>query len=164
MEHEEGESYRVRHAEHRDLNRLCSMRLELQAHMEGANRYLVPMSANGIAALPDRYRAELESSHVQVIVVEQVATSELVGMAVGRTVTRDDLVVDRLGSIDDVWIDIAHRRSGLARRAIAELRRGFEAAGVKQLVLNYAVGNAEAEATWASLGFKPILIMATVPL
>jgi ribosomal protein S18 acetylase RimI-like enzyme len=158
------EDWEIRPATQADMDALVTMRLRLQDHMAHANPGLLPMSAQGHAALPDRYREALAEATVHVLVVQARDAEELVGMAVGRIVVREDFVPSHMGRLDDVWVEPSYRRRGICRALVQQLLGFFERCGVQSLVLEYAVGNAEAEHTWRHLGFRPVLTLAHADL
>ena len=82
------------------------------------------------------------------------------GMGLASVFHNADLEQSRLGKIDDIWVDVASRRQGLGSLIVSELLRFFRQKGIQTLTLNYVVSNDEAEAFWASLAFRPIIVMA----
>ena len=149
----------VRPAKAGDAPELARMRLALQEHMQTSNSRLLPMSRQAISNLAERYRSHLEDPNRQILVVED-RSGILIGMAMGTVAERDDLHPSRCGRIDDAWIKPEHRRQRLGKRLIGDLLAFFERKEVATLVLNYSVGNVEAEGTWKALGFEPILTVA----
>jgi ribosomal protein S18 acetylase RimI-like enzyme len=135
------------------------MRHALQLHMEATNERLLPMSAQAVSTLAQRYQSHLEDPARRIFVAED-PSGNLVAMVMGTVADRRDLDPSRCGRIDDVWVEPQHRRAGLAKRLLRELLNFFEVEGVATLVLDYSMGNVEAERTWSSLGFEPILLMA----
>jgi ribosomal protein S18 acetylase RimI-like enzyme len=158
------EDWDIRPATLADVDALVTMRLRLQAHMAHVNPGLLPMSAQGRAALPERYREAMADATVHVLVVQAQGTEGLVGMAVGRLVGRADLIPSHMGRLGDVWVEPSYRRRGICRALMQQLVVFFEQCGVQSLVLDYVVGNAEAEHTWRHLGFRPVLTLANADL
>jgi hypothetical protein len=58
----------------------------------------------------------------------------------------------------------AYRHRGLCRTLIAKLLDFFEREQVEVLVLEYVIGNAEAEGVWKQFGFQPVLTVANAKL
>lgn len=156
--------WEVRRAASSEVNILVAMRLRLEDHMARANPRLLPLSARGRAALPDKYRQWLADASTCVLVAECRSTATLVGMAVGRAEVNEDLVPSSLGRIDDVWVELSFRRQGVCRELLKRLLEYFEQRGVQVIDLHYAVGNVEAEHAWHGLGFRPVLTVASVEL
>jgi ribosomal protein S18 acetylase RimI-like enzyme len=154
------DGWEVRTAIDADLDDLTAMRLKLADHMAQANQDLLPMSEAGVAAIGERYREALGDPGTHIAVARVHATRALVGMAMGRIVHRDDLIPAELGRVDDVWVDPDYRRQGISRALLRPLLAFFERKGVELLMLEYTVGNAEAEAIWTQLGFRPLSVMA----
>jgi ribosomal protein S18 acetylase RimI-like enzyme len=94
------------------------------------------------------------------IIVAEDCTGTLIGMAMGTIADRDDLEPPRCGRIDDVWVEPDWRRQEVARQLMDKLLAFFESNDVSTLVLDYSVGNIDAERTWKAFGFEPILTVA----
>jgi GNAT superfamily N-acetyltransferase len=149
----------VRAARLEDVDKLASMRLALQQHMRAHNPRLLFMSPQAIANLSQQYRLHLENPMRRIIVAED-RTGTLIGMAMGLIADRHDLEPPRGGRIEDVWVEPDWRRQGLAKQLMDKVLAFFENNGVSTLVLDYSVGNIDAECTWKALGFEPILTVA----
>lgn len=142
-----------------DTDELARMRLALQQHMQAANPRLLPMSRQAIANLPSQYRLHVKNP-MRRIVVANDHSGVLIGMAMGTIADRNDLQPPRCGRIDDVWVEPHCRRLGLAKQLIGDLLVFFESKNVATIVLEYSVGNIDAEFAWNAFGFKPILTVA----
>lgn len=150
----------IRPATAEDVEVLATMRFSLQEHMTRANPELLPLSEQGIAAFPVRYREAIADTHAHIVVAQAQDTEELIGMAMGRVTRREDLIPAQAGRIDDVWVEPSWRRQGICRALMKELLAFFERFDIEVLVLDYVVGNGEAEDTWHQLGFHPVLTLA----
>lgn len=160
MTGDQTKGWQIRTATSEDIEALATMRLRLQEHLARTNHELLPMSAQGITALPERYREALTDANAHVVVVQVLGTEALVGMAMRRIMLREDLVPAHAGRIDDVWVEPPYRRQGICRALVQQLLVFFERCDVQVLVLDYVVGNAEAEDTWRQFGFRPVLTLA----
>ncbi len=60
----------------------------------------------------------------------------------------------RTGVIDDIWVEPEYRQLGIFSAILTELVTFAERRDARELMLEYAVSNKEAEATWTRLGFK----------
>jgi len=58
------------------------------------------------------------------------------------------------GIIDDIWVEPEYRQMGIFNALFSELIAFAEQREVQELILEYAISNKEAEATWTRLGFK----------
>ena len=85
-------------------------------------------------------------------------------MAVGRIVRHEEFEPAVWGHIDDVWVEPAYRHRGICRALMARLLEFFEQDRVDVLVLDYVVGNIEAESTWKQFGFQSVLTVANAKL
>ena len=56
--------------------------------------------------------------------------------------------------IDDIWVEPDFRKLGIFSALHSELIAFAEQREVQELILEYAISNKEAEATWTRLGFK----------
>jgi len=64
------------------------------------------------------------------------------------------------GIIDDVWVEPDFRKLGVFSAILKELLAFAECHDIDELILEYAVSNEEAAATWTKLGFKPTGVRA----
>ncbi|MBW2621453.1 MAG: GNAT family N-acetyltransferase [Deltaproteobacteria bacterium] len=156
--------YLIRPALEHEVDALARMRLNLQAHMMKSNPNLWNLSQKKISALADNYRNELKKDTSSVLVVYDPETNRIIGMGMGRIFAHDEYIPDKSGKIDDIWIDTEHRRNGLCTALLQELVSFFESHAVQFIGLDWVVGNAEAEATWTSMGFKPNIISSSTKL
>ena len=81
-------------------------------------------------------------------------------MAVGRIVRHEEFEPAVWGHIDDVWVEPRYRHRGICRLLMTRLLEFFEEVGIEVLVLDYVIGNTEAERTWKQFGFQPVLNIA----
>lgn len=70
-------------------------------------------------------------------------------------------LLDAHGKLHDVFVDPSARRRGVARALVTAARDALLALGAPRLVLSTAHGNAEAQALFAALGFRPSMIEMT---
>lgn len=80
------------------------------------------------------------------------AGDALVGMASLRVESR--LKTHHKGTLIGVYVEPAHRRGGTARALVTAVLDSARAAGLDGLRLSVTEGNANAEALYASLGFR----------
>lgn len=154
----------IRPAEAKDVDALARMRIHLQEHLMQANPLLLPMSEPRRKSLPVFYARQIEDETSQALVAETPSNGELVGMAFARTAVNEDIVPSRLGRIDDVWVEPPYRRKGVCRALVAELLVFFRQNNVEHLDLFHVVGNTQAEHSWSSLGFQPVLTVKSAKL
>jgi ribosomal protein S18 acetylase RimI-like enzyme len=140
------------------------MRLALQAHFAEANPHLLALSAQRRATLKDFYRNLIDNPQARVLVAHESSVTQRIGMAVGRIVRHEEFEPAVWGHIDDVWVEPAYRHRGICRMLMARLLEFFEEAWVEVLVLDYVIGNTEAEGTWRQFGFRPVLTVANAKL
>lgn len=151
---------RIRPALATEVDELARMRLELQKYMESRNPSLAPMSEARKEQLSAEYRERLAAEETRILVATVGAEPQIRGMAIASVSDREDLVPPRWGRIDDVWVDEPFRRLGVARRMLADIVEFFTSRDAASVVLEYSVGNREAEATWKAAGFTPVLTIA----
>jgi ribosomal protein S18 acetylase RimI-like enzyme len=156
--------YLIRPALEKEVDALARMRMALQAHMMKSNPNLFELSKKRISALADNYLKEFKKDTSRLLVVHDTKTNRIIGMGMGRIFAHDEYIPNKSGRIDDVWIDPEHRRNGLCTALIKEFVNFFEAYPVDTIGLNWVAGNAEAEATWTSLGFKPNILNSSTRL
>jgi ribosomal protein S18 acetylase RimI-like enzyme len=157
-------TYDVRAAMQAEIEDLVRMRLALQAHFVRANPYLVRLSAQKVTTLTDFYGDLMRDPQARVLVAHEPQGTQRSGMAVGRIVRHEGFEPAVWGHIDDVWVEPAYRHRGICRALIARLLGFFEGAQIEVLVLDYVIGNPEAEGTWKQFGFQPVLTVANAKL
>jgi ribosomal protein S18 acetylase RimI-like enzyme len=87
---------------------------------------------------------------------------EIAGYFYGSVEERDwALLLEEHAAVHDVFVDARFRRRGVARALMLEAIRLFDARGAKRVVLGTAKQNAEGQALFESLGFRPTMIEMT---
>lgn len=152
--------YTIREATYADVEDLERMRLALQVHFVEANPHLVALSTQRRATLKDFYHDLIKNPQARVLVAQEASAPQQIGIAVGRIVAHEEFEPAVWGHIDDVWVEPTYRRRGICRMLIAQLLEFFERARIEVLVLDYVIGNTEAEGTRRQFGFQPVLNVA----
>jgi GNAT superfamily N-acetyltransferase len=153
------ERYTIRAAYTADLDRIVALLLELQDHLEAANRALWRMSPESRANLKGQVASRLTAPRVRSLVAEHEEVG-VVGVVFGRILTNSRYEPSRSGSIDQLIVRADHRRRGVARRLVAELCPFFSQEGALDISLRYVAGNEEAADFWSALGFAPRIVTA----
>ena len=146
-----------------DVERLVAMRLNINDHMIERNAETWRMSEQQKRTQKGVYLTDLANDQKRILVATD-GDGALVGMSVGSIQRHEQIEPAASGRIDDVWVAPGFRQSGVARRLVYGLVTFFKDRGLEDLVLNYAAGNSEAEATWAKLGFRPTVTFASAKL
>ncbi|HSG89306.1 MAG TPA: GNAT family N-acetyltransferase [Pseudomonadales bacterium] len=159
----------IRRAVPEDLDDLVEMLHQLDAHVSGAPREALQLTASGEQALRDRL-ARLIAIPDGCIVVAEPSRGPLVAMAScgvwhenGVWLTPERLE-NHTAVVDDVWVDPAWRRRGLVRRMLRVLTDFAAERGAEDVVLEYSLANPEAAQAWARLGFTPTGVRAATRL
>lgn len=152
-------AYCIRPARVDDLDRLVELLLELQDHVEAANPTLWRMTAKTRGRLKAQTAARLQAADCRALVAEHDGDG-VVGVIFGRILINNRYSPSRTGQVDQAFVCAGHRRMGIGAQLVAALCPFFAAEGVEDLVVRYAVGNIEAGAFWASLGFLPRIAIA----
>jgi ribosomal protein S18 acetylase RimI-like enzyme len=129
-------------------------------HDLDARRYLL---VDGVEQGYARFFAgEIAREGAVVLCAVRTVDDAIVGYAYGTMEPRDwNALLDRHGALHDVLVDAAVRRAGLGRRLVLETCKRLEALGAPRVVLHTAVQNREAQALFASLGFRSTMIEMT---
>ncbi len=149
--------YTIRPAQRADLDRLTELLLALQDHVEASNPDLWRMNPEGRANLKGQIAARLRAASSCALVAEHDEDG-VVGVVFGRIVVNKRYAPSQAGQVDQAFVRADHRRGGVGSRLVAELCRFFAAEGVGDISLRYVVGNKEASAFWAALGFAPRIV------
>lgn len=133
------------------------------SHLREANRHMFVPSEEGRAAYPLRFADRVASSDALWLVAEVEDQPGLI-VAMGEVhLTPDPGRVPALAAkINDVWVDPAHRRRGLAAAIAETLLMWAHSRGVEAVWLDWVVGNDEADGLWRAMGFQPVSVMATL--
>ena len=147
-----GMAYRVRTAEDRDVETIVGLWREfIHFHEELDDRLRTRGdSAEWFAAF---LRSLLGSDRDRVVVAE-TAEGEVVGYAIGRD--RGSVPIweaDRFAFVSDIYVDIRHRRRGVATALFGDLRDWFQKRGLASIELEVVHLNPVSQAFWRALGF-----------
>lgn len=110
------------------------------------------------ARAESEWRALLEDGTALVLVAE-ARPAGLAGLVVARiydTPESPTMVPRRRGHVESLVVAAGQRRRGLGRRLMDETAAWARAAGAVELVLTIWEGNADAEAFYARLGYRPL--------
>jgi len=129
-----------------------------QHHAWDADRFLL------VEPVDEGYRwffgTQLSERDTVLLVAE--LEGEVVGYAYGAVEGRDwNMLLDRHGTLSDVAVDARFRRRGIGRRLVEAAVTALEAKGAPRVVLYSATPNAEAQALFASLGFRRTMVEMT---
>jgi GNAT superfamily N-acetyltransferase len=153
--------YTLRPAQRADLERLIELLLALQDHVESSNADLWRMKPDARHNLKGQVIGRLEAVNSCALVAEHDEDG-VVGLIFGRIIVNSRYTPSRAGQIDQAFVRADHRRTGLGSRLVALLCAFFASEGAEDVSLRYVVGNEEAAAFWATLGFAPRIITAGV--
>jgi ribosomal protein S18 acetylase RimI-like enzyme len=73
-------------------------------------------------------------------------------------------LLDAHGAVHDIFVAGTHRRHGVARALMEAAKARFEKLGAKQVVLYSASSNAEGQALFKRLGYRPTMVEMTLDL
>jgi ribosomal protein S18 acetylase RimI-like enzyme len=150
-------AYTIRRADQADLKRLEDLMSALQDHLEASNPSLWRMTPQGRRQLKAQLASRLDAPAGCALVAEH-ARDGIVGTAFGRVTANSRYIPSRAGSVDQLYVHPCHRRAGVGTRLVLALCEFFAQAGVDDLTLRFVVGNQEAAAFWADLGFEPRIL------
>jgi ribosomal protein S18 acetylase RimI-like enzyme len=103
---------------------------------------------------------QLKEPSVVLLVAEVEGT--IAGYFYGGMEERDwARLLDAHGAVHDVFVDARFRRRGLARALMQAGIEALEAQGAESIVLSSATPNAEAQALFASVGFRKTMVEMT---
>ena len=103
---------------------------------------------------------EVERAGAIVLLAER--GGQIVGYAYGAIEDRDwSVLLDRHGTVHDVFVAPAVRRQGVARSLVTAIISRLEELGAPLIVLSAMVQNESAQRLAASLGFRPTMLEMT---
>lgn len=119
--------------------------------------------ASFVSDMESRYRAALEDPDALLLVAEDGAGSDLVGMALGQ-LHRPSLFSDELAvELSSVIVLPEHRGRGIGRALAEEVGRFARSRGARHVILKTFAQNEEATAFWLAQGFVPRAIQMVAP-
>lgn len=148
-----------------DIPQLIELAFQLDAHVSGAPREALQMTAKGEAELARRFQTFIDNPY-KLLLVAKHPRAGIIGMGdialwkhaeVWETPERQG---QWYGVIDDVWVEPDFRRQGLNRRMVLELVAFARRHDVESLRLEYSASNIEAAETWRRMGFLPVGVRA----
>lgn len=154
-------SFSIRQAARDDIPMLVEMKQKLQKHMDDNNKNLWGIQRLAVINLVPYYEQQIINPDVCLIVAIDDSSGRLIGMALGKIKYHEEYLTGRSGRIDDVWVEPACRLHGICEAMFSHLIEFFRQKGIRNLVLEYAIYNKDAENTWNRLGFTPSLVIST---
>jgi len=150
----------IRRAEPDDLPAVARLAADLirMHHGFDPRRFML------LEPLEEGYRWWLgqELGRPEAFVLVAVDVDRIVGYAYAALEPRNWAeMLDACGKLHDVYVTPAARRGGLARRLVEAALAALAAAGARQVVLTAAAVNGEAQAFFATLGFRPTMVEMT---
>ncbi|HRD78538.1 MAG TPA: GNAT family N-acetyltransferase [Hyphomicrobiaceae bacterium] len=157
---------RLRAARLSELPALAKMRIALQEHLKASNPHVWMLDRHSLPAIEANYRDMLTKGGDRIcfLVAEAAGSTQPRAMAIGRVAERPEFTPAVTGLIDDVWVDPELRGGGIAKALLADLAAFFRRHNAETIVLDYVIGNREAERLWGSLGFTPVQVGADARL
>lgn len=155
----------ITEAEEADVPQVMELLFHLDAHVSGAPRELLSMTAEGEAEIDKRLRSFITNPY-KLLLVARHPRAGIVGMGDIALWKHAEVweTAERKGRwyavVDDVWVEPEFRRQGLTRRMVLDLVTFARRHGVESVQLEYSTSNLEAAETWERLGFRPIGIRA----
>ena len=153
----------IRQAAQKDIPVLVDFLANLALHVAGNPPHTLKEDER------KRLMAELRislSDSKKLLVVAETSNARLVGMGYiyvwrNQGIWEQAREVElKSGIIDDVWVEPDFRKMGVFSAILGELVAFAESHGIVELILEYAVSNQEAAATWTRMGFQPTGIRA----
>ncbi len=147
----------IRKAQEDDLPVLVGFLAKLALHVAGAAPKKLKKKER--TRLMEFLAAALVDND-KLVVVAELPDTGLVGMAyiyVWRSQGIWEQAADhefKSGVIDDIWVEPEFRKLGIFSSMLKTLIAFAEKRDVPELILEYAISNKEADATWKRLGFE----------
>ena len=145
----------IRKAQHNDIPAIADMHTQLQHHIQASNPHIWRTTT-------DQTEADYTDPTLITYIAEKDNTPA--GYISGQIQTREHLTPRTIGYIRTVYVKPEHRHQGLGHNLVKTLCNHYTTKKVDEVNLRYVIGNKEAEAFWAKLGFRPIIVTANTPL
>ncbi len=147
----------IRKAGEDDLPALVDFQVKLALHVAGPPAQKLKKKER--KRLQDILSAALLDKN-KLLVVAELPQAGLVGMAYLYILRSQGIweqagdPVFKSGIIDDIWVEPDFRKLGIFSAMLKPLIAFAEQRDVPELILEYAITNKEADATWKRLGFE----------
>lgn len=158
--HQIDQNYAIREATAADIEQMVGFLVKLDAHVAGVAPEVLSLNKKGERQLTERLEGLVENGFTRLLVAEVRGTGALVAMGHVQIWHHAEIWdnVERKGMsyalIDDLWVEPDARQAGIGRLIVSKLVDFAAENGVDDLILEYAITNAEAQATWTRLGFR----------
>jgi ribosomal protein S18 acetylase RimI-like enzyme len=149
--------YLITNAESGDIPELIRMRILLQKHMEASNNKTLKYKKGLMFQLKKDYEAILRDENTKALIAIEKNTDHAIGMMVAHLNKHGYFKTTQSVQIEGVWVDYAYRNLGICKALLKEVVGHFKKKRVTFFTLDTVINNNEAEKTWLSLGFKPVM-------
>lgn len=148
---------RIRDAQAKDRYLIASLwKAMMLEHKSLDPRFDIPPNSEREYATHIREMIRDKSS--KVLVAETIDTREVVGFAVGEIQNRPPITISGVyGFISEVFVSDSHRRQGIGRAFVSELRTWFLQKKAQAMQLFVAEANSASIAFWLAMGMTPYL-------
>lgn len=150
----------IRPAERRDLDRIVAavVRLNENGHAADPRYQLVDDGAARLRALfADRWFGQFLPFPACLV---DERGDELAGLVSALVQPAHELLVQPATMcVDNLWVEPAYRRHGVARALVTEMRRRATAAGYARHVVGTLANDAQAVGFWQSVGYEPLTVL-----
>lgn len=163
--HEQTPFMRVRPARRSDLPRVCRMAAELvrQHHRLDPRRFLLVEPVE--AGYEWFFTRELRRRKGALILVAEDEAGALAGYAYATLEPRNwNDLLDAAGKLNDLYVEPAARRRGVARALVRAVFDELAARGAPRVVLMTAWENPGAHAVFQAMGFRRTMLEMTAEL
>ncbi len=115
-------------------------------------------------AYRDYFESQLGAPGLVLLVAE--LEGRVVGYLYGTAEEARDwaMLLERHGAVHDVFVEAGARRRGVARALLEGARARFADRGLPRVVLYAAAANAEGQALFRALGYRPTMVELTLEL
>ncbi len=149
--------YIIKNAEFNDIPELIRMRILLQKHMDTANSKTLRYKDDLKDLLQRDYEILLNDNNIKILIVKDVLSNQSIGMMAARLNRHEYFTTPLSVQIDGVWVDYAYRNSGICKSLLKDIVEYYKEKNINLFTLDTVINNYEAEKTWRSLGFEPVM-------
>jgi ribosomal protein S18 acetylase RimI-like enzyme len=148
----------IRAAAHADIDAVAGLWSALVDYHRSLDRDLPPAAPNGALRYARRLSDRLDDPMTRVLVAE--VDDRIVGYVLGVVVdlAPEMFAQEASGFLADIYVDPAHRRSGIGRALVTALGDWFRSRGLRYYEWHVATSNTDSLAFWREIGGRDVML------
>ncbi|MDX2077967.1 MAG: GNAT family N-acetyltransferase [bacterium] len=154
----------IRPATQADITAIGGLWKKLADHHQALDPRLPKPARFGDELYANRIGSQLDDAYHQVLVADY--HEQIVGYVLGMIADYmpDIFVAESTGFLADIFVDEAHRGTGVGKKLVLALQAWFKSRGIVTMEWYVAAQNTSAKAFWEHIGGKNLIIRMRLDL